>query len=82
MVIVITKTDTTITERGAMQENYYLIAIKDPDIEPMIKSLASEDMRSIGNETAWLIRKEYNARNPHFLAEVNSHASSIAEKAA
>lgn len=65
-----------------MEENYYLIAIKAPDIEPMVKGLASEDMRSIGNEVAWLIRKEYNARNPHFLAEVNSHASSTADEAA
>jgi hypothetical protein len=62
-----------------MQENYYLIAIKAPDIEPMIKALASEDMRSIGNEAAWLIRKEYYARHPKTLAELNSHASSIAE---
>jgi hypothetical protein len=58
-----------------MNENYYLIALKDTDIEPMIKALASEDMRSIGNETAWLIRKEYFARHPKTLAELNSHAS-------
>ena len=63
-----------------MQENYYLIAIKAPDIEPMIKELASEDMRSIGNEVAWLIRKEYFARHPKTLAELNSHAASIAKK--
>jgi len=37
-----------------MQENYYLIAIKAPGIEPMIKALASDDMRSIGNEVASL----------------------------
>jgi hypothetical protein len=62
-----------------MQENYYLIAIKAPDIEPLIKSLAAEDMRSIGNEAAWLIRKEYFNRHPKPLLELNSHASSIAE---
>ena len=62
-----------------MEENYYLIAIKAPDIEPMVKELASEDMRSIGNEVAWLIRKEYFARHPKTLAELNSHASSIAK---
>jgi len=62
--------------------NSYLIQIYDPDIEPMVKELASEDMRSIGNEVAWLIRKEYFARHPKTLAELNSHASSIAEKAA
>ena len=50
----------------------YLIQIYDPGIEPLIKSLASEDMRSIGNEVAWLIRKEYYARHPKTLAELNS----------
>jgi hypothetical protein len=59
----------------------YMIQIKDADIEPMIKALASEDMRSIGNETAWLIRKEYFARHPKTLAELNSHATSIADNA-
>ena len=53
----------------------YMIQIYDTDIEPMIKALASEDMRSIGNETAWLIRKEYLSRHPKTLAELNSHAS-------
>jgi len=60
--------------------NSYLIQVYDPDIEPMVKALASEDMRSIGNEVAWLIRKEYFARHPKTLAELNSHATSIAKK--
>ncbi len=47
----------------------YLIQIYDPGIEPMVKALASEDMRSIGNEVAWLIRREYYARHPKTLAE-------------
>jgi len=64
-----------------MDENYYLIAVKAPDIEPMIKALASEDMRSIGNEVAWLIRKEFFARHPKTLEELNSHATSIADNA-
>ena len=63
-----------------MDENYYLIAVKAPDIEPMVKELASEDMRSIGNEVAWLIRKEYNARHPKTLEQLNSYAASIAKK--
>jgi len=60
--------------------NRYLIQTFDPDIEPMVKELASEDMRSIGNEVAWLIRKEYNARHPKTLEQLNSHAASIAKK--
>ena len=65
-----------------MDENYYLIAVKAPDIEPMVKELASEDMRSIGNEVAWLIRKEYFARHPKTLKQLNTHANSIADKSA
>jgi len=60
--------------------NRYLIQTFDPDIEPMVKELASEDMRSIGNEVAWLIRKEYYARHPKTLEQLNSHAASIAKK--
>lgn len=60
----------------------YMIQIKDTDIEPMIKALAAEDMRTIGNEVAYLVRKEYYSRNPMSLEQINSHASSIADKAA
>jgi len=60
----------------------FMIQVVTPDIEPLIKSLAAEDMRSIGNQVAWLIRKEYYARHPKTLAELNSHAASIADKAA
>ena len=44
--------------------NSYMIQIYSSDIEPMVKELASEDMRSIGNEVAWLIRQEFDRRNP------------------
>lgn len=56
-------------------KNYYLIAIQAGDIEPLIKTLAAEDMRSIGNEVAWLVRKEYYARHPKTLEELNTHAA-------
>lgn len=59
----------------------YMIQIKDTDIEPMIKALAAEDMRTIGNEVAYLIRKEYYSRNPMSLEQINTHASSIADNA-
>ena len=59
----------------------YMIQIKDTDIEPMIKALAAEDMRTIGNEVAYLIRKEYYSRNQMSLEQINSHASSIADNA-
>ena len=62
------------------KQNGYMVQITGLDIEPLIKSLAAEDMRSIGNEVAWLIRKEYYARHPKSLAELDSHASSIFEK--
>ena len=59
-----------------MTKSYsYMSQIYSSDIEPMVKELASEDMRSIGNEVAWLIRKENYSRHPKTLAELNSHAS-------
>ena len=53
----------------------YMVQITGLDIEPLIKALAAEDMRSIGNELAWLVRKEYNARHPKTLEELNTHAA-------
>lgn len=53
----------------------YMIQIVSQDIEPLIKSLAAEDMRSIGNQVAWLIRKEYYARHPKTIEELNTHAA-------
>ena len=59
----------------------YMVQITGLDIEPLIKALAAEDMRSIGNELAWLVRKEYRARHPKTLEELNTHAAK-ADKAA
>ena len=53
----------------------YMVQITGLDIEPLIKALAAEDMRSIGNELAWLVRKEYRARHPKTLEELNTHAA-------
>lgn len=63
------------------KQNGYMVQITGLDIEPLIKALAAEDMRSIGNELAWLVRKEYNARHPKTLEELNTHAAK-ANKAA
>lgn len=57
------------------KQNRYMVQITGLDIEPLIKALAAEDMRSIGNELAWLVRKEYNARHPKTLEELNTHAA-------
>ena len=65
-----------------MTKPNYTIQIKDPDIEPMIKELAAADMRTIGNQVAWLIRKEYSLRHPKTLKQLNTHANSIADKSA
>lgn len=56
------------------KQNGYMVQITGLDIEPLIKALAAEDMRSIGNELAWLVRKEYYARHPKTLDELNTHA--------
>ena len=53
----------------------YMVQITGLDIEPLIKALAAEDMRSIGNELARLVRKEYRARHPKTLEELNTHAA-------
>ena len=57
------------------KQNGYMVQITGLDIEQLIKALAAEDMRSIGNELAWLVRKEYNARHPKTLEELNTHAA-------
>jgi len=57
------------------KQNGYMVQITGLDIEPLIKALAAEDMRSIGNELAWLVRKEYNARHPKTIEELNTHAA-------
>jgi hypothetical protein len=57
------------------KQNGYMVQITGLDIEPLIKVLAAEDMRSIGNELAWLVRKEYYARHPKTLEELNTHAA-------
>ena len=57
------------------KQNGYMVQITGLDIEPLIKALAEEDMRSIGNELAWLVRKEYYARHPKTLEELNTHAA-------
>jgi len=57
------------------KQNGYMVQITGLDIEPLIKTLAEEDMRSIGNELAWLVRKEYRARHLKTLEELNTHAA-------
>ena len=57
------------------KQNGYMVQITGLDIEPLIKALAAEDMRSIGNELAWLVRKEYRARHLKTLEELNTHAA-------
>lgn len=61
-----------------MAETIYMIQItNDPEIGAMIKELAAEDMRSIGNQTAWIIRQEYEKRKS---SKASSHNPSIADK--
>lgn len=62
-----------------MPERYDL-KINDPDFEKHIKALASEDMRSVGAEVAWLIRKEYLARHPLDIFQLNGGVYPCAEK--
>jgi len=54
-----------------MTQNRYALKINDPDFEKFVKELAAEDMRSIGAEVAWLIRKEYFTRHPKDIFQLN-----------
>jgi len=63
------------------KQSGYMIQVQGLDIEPLIKALAEEDMRTIGNEVAWLVRKEYYARHPKTLDELNTHARKAGETA-
>lgn len=45
-----------------MAENSQLIRVSDDEALSMIRILAEQDMRSMGNEVAWLIRQEFARR--------------------
>lgn len=45
-----------------MAENDFYMRTSDSEAGEMLKKLAENDMRSIGNEIAWLIRQEYARR--------------------
>lgn len=49
----------------------YTVKIGDPDFEKYVRELASEDMRSVGAEVAYLIRKEYLTRHPKDIFQLN-----------
>lgn len=58
----------------------YALKISDPDFENYIKELASEDMRSVGAEIAWIIRKEYLTRHPKDIFQLNGGVYPCAEE--
>jgi hypothetical protein len=45
-----------------MADNTFFIRTSDPEAGEMLRKMAELDMRSIGNEVAWLIRQEYARR--------------------
>ena len=58
----------------------YTVKIGDPDFEKYVRELASEDMRSVGAEVAYLIRKEYLTRHPKDIFQLNGGVYPCAEK--
>jgi len=40
----------------------FQIRTSDMEAGELLRKLADDDMRSIGNEVAWIIRQEYNRR--------------------
>ena len=47
-----------------MQNNYYMIQMTDTDAAKMLQKMARNDLRSYGNQVAYLIRQEYARRTP------------------
>lgn len=45
-----------------MANNYYMIQMNDTDAAELLKKLAQHDLRTLGNEVAWLIRQEWARR--------------------
>lgn len=45
-----------------MAENNQLVRIPDDEALLMLRVLANEDIRNLGTEAAWIIRKEFNSR--------------------
>jgi hypothetical protein len=41
----------------------YMIQMNDLEAADMLQSMAREDLRSYGNQVAWLIRQEVDRRN-------------------
>lgn len=60
-----------MAEKTSQPPDRYALKISDPDFERFAKELASEDMRGVGAEVAWLIRKEYYNRHPKDIFQLN-----------
>jgi hypothetical protein len=45
-----------------MEDKDTFIRIKDREAQKMLLKLAKEDMRTLGNQVAWLTRQEYSRR--------------------
>lgn len=42
----------------------YQIRTNDLSVKPLIEQMAKEDLRTVGNEIAFLIRQEWERRHP------------------
>lgn len=55
-----------------MQNNYYMIQMTDTEAAKMLQTMAKEDLRSYGNQVAYLIRQEWVKR-------LNTEHNSVSE---
>lgn len=60
-----------------MPKTTYMIQMNDLEASDMLRELAKDDIRSIGSETAWLIRQEFNRR---FSFNTEDSASTVDQK--
>lgn len=58
----------------------FQIRTSDVEAGEMLRRLAEEDMRSIGNEVAWIIRQEFARRYPPTPAEQPQPAAATANQ--
>lgn len=45
-----------------MTNGSYFVRMSDMEASEMLRQLASDDMRTIAGEVAWLVRREYERR--------------------
>ncbi|MEA4811196.1 MAG: hypothetical protein VB108_01345 [Anaerolineaceae bacterium] len=65
-----------------MTKNYYMIQMYDTKAADFLREMAAKDLRSLGNQVAWLIRQEYARRQVSNDPQYMPHTEPLQESAA